>query len=93
MSCVRWQTLWTTPTLTAWIHRDIKPANVMIDTAGRRQDHGFRASGADQRRTHPHAYGDGDGKRVEYMAPEQIRGGTLDGRADQFALWLWWRTR
>ncbi|MDR3703216.1 MAG: serine/threonine-protein kinase [Candidatus Sulfopaludibacter sp.] len=66
------------------IHRDIKPANVMIDTAGtaRIMDFGI-ARIADTRTSTPTGMVMGT---VEYMAPEQIRGEPLDGRADQFAL-------
>ena len=66
------------------IHRDIKPANVMIDSAGtaRIMDFGI-ARIADTRTSTPTGMVMGT---VEYMAPEQVRGEPLDGRADQFAL-------
>jgi Flp pilus assembly protein TadD len=66
------------------IHRDIKPANVMIDTAGTAKimDFGI-ARITDTRTVTPTGMVMGT---VEYMAPEQIRGEAVDGRADQFAL-------
>jgi serine/threonine-protein kinase len=66
------------------IHRDIKPANVMIDSSGgtKIMDFGI-ARITDTRTCTPTGMVVGT---VEYMAPEQILGAELDGRADQFAL-------
>jgi serine/threonine-protein kinase len=66
------------------IHRDIKPANVMIDTTGTTKimDFGI-ARITDARTCTPTGMVMGT---VEYMAPEQILGEEVDGRADQFAL-------
>jgi Flp pilus assembly protein TadD len=66
------------------IHRDIKPANVMIDSGGTTKimDFGI-ARISDTRTCTPTGMVMGT---VEYMAPEQILGEELDGRADQFAL-------
>ncbi len=66
------------------IHRDIKPSNVMIDTHGAAKimDFGI-ARLSEARTTTPTGMVMGT---LEYMAPEQIKGEPLDGRADQFAL-------
>jgi serine/threonine-protein kinase len=66
------------------IHRDIKPSNVMIDTHGAAKIMDFGIAHLSQARTTtPTGMVMGT---LEYMAPEQIKGEPLDGRADQFAL-------
>lgn len=73
------------------VHRDVKPANILIDEGhGRRPDHvylsdfglskgsstaGMSLTGTGQYLGTPH-----------YSAPEQVRGGPVDGRTDQYAL-------
>jgi serine/threonine-protein kinase len=66
------------------VHRDIKPANIMMDKSGtpKIMDFGI-ARIADARTTTPTGMVMGT---VEYMSPEQIKGETVDGRSDQFAL-------
>jgi serine/threonine-protein kinase len=70
------------------VHRDVKPANMLIDARSGRPDHvyladfGLAKGGAASVLT---GAGLGPGT-VAYMAPEQIQGTEVDGRADQYAL-------
>ncbi|MBP7560445.1 MAG: protein kinase [Armatimonadetes bacterium] len=66
------------------IHRDIKPANIMFDGQGRPvvTDFGIAKAVMDPKLT---ATGMALGT-PHYMAPEQVRGNPVDGRADIYAL-------
>lgn len=69
------------------VHRDIKPANILLDGSGRAKivDFGIaRMTAGGQTLTAP-SIGATSGT-LSHMSPEQIRGETLDGRSDQFAL-------
>jgi len=68
----------------AIVHRDISPHNIMVrkDGVTKVVDFGIAKVSNKQSRT---ATGMLKGK-LQYMAPEQVRGETLDARADQFAL-------
>src|SRR5690606_5903189 len=65
------------------VHRDVKPANIIIDEQERARltDFGIARTLGDSRLTQTgHAVG-----TVAYMAPEQVMGGQIDGRADLYA--------
>jgi len=68
------------------VHRDVKPSNVLLDHHDRREhvylaDFGLTQSITDREPTDGHLLG-----TVDYVAPEQVRGDDVDGRADVYGL-------
>jgi tetratricopeptide (TPR) repeat protein/predicted Ser/Thr protein kinase len=66
------------------VHRDIKPANLMLDTEGTLKilDFGIARAAAEAGMTQAGLLLGS----LNYMSPEQVAGGELDGRSDMFAV-------
>jgi serine/threonine protein kinase len=75
------------------VHRDVKPANMLVDVGRGRPEHVYLSDFGLARGVDTVGLSAGDlttpGQFMgtpEYAAPEQITGGEVDGRADQYAL-------
>src|SRR3954463_12314876 len=65
------------------VHRDVKPANILLSSDGRVlvADFGIAKAGAADLTTTNTTLG-----TAKYLAPEQVEGNPVDGRADVYAL-------
>jgi WD40 repeat protein/tRNA A-37 threonylcarbamoyl transferase component Bud32 len=73
------------------VHRDVKPSNVLLDMGARPDgsDHVYLADFGLTRRASEEAGAGDDGHligTIDYVAPEQIAGEEVDGRADVYSL-------
>ncbi|MDX6474579.1 MAG: hypothetical protein QOH95_90 [Gaiellaceae bacterium] len=70
------------------VHRDVKPANILIEAVGTPPGHVYVADFGLTKHTDARSGATASGVvgTVSYMAPEQIEGRQIDGRADVYAL-------
>jgi serine/threonine protein kinase len=70
------------------VHRDVKPANILVDSLPERPEHAYLSDFGLSKSTQSTGL-TASGQFLgtpDYCAPEQIRGGQVDGRTDEYAL-------